>query len=73
MIESMPITNIHFVLSTPSMGIMTIGKMSATRMPLIIMLAIWLKTERLPRSVVFLVESGTIRLWLILKMVYAKE
>ena len=55
------------------MGMMTIGKMSATRMPLIIMVEIWLNTERLPRSVVFLVESGTIRLWLILKMVYAKE
>jgi hypothetical protein len=71
--ERMVIVRIHFPLSTPSIGIITIGKIRATRIPLIIMDAIWLNTERPPRSVVFLVERGTIRLWLILKIVYAKE
>ena len=55
------------------MGMMTMGIMRATMMPLIIMVAIWLNTDRLPRSVMCRVESGTIRLWLMLKMVYAKE
>ena len=38
-------------------------------MPLIMMVAIWLNTERPPRCVVLRVESGTIRLWLMLKIV----
>ena len=50
-------------------GMMTMGNTSATRMPLIMMVAIWLKTDRLPRSVILRVDSGTIRLWLMLKMV----
>ena len=51
------------------MGMTAMGNTSATRMPLIIMVAIWLKTDRLPRWVMLRVESGTIRLWLMLKMV----
>ena len=35
--ERMLIVTIHFDLSTPSWGIMSMGKMSATIMPLIIM------------------------------------
>ena len=50
-------------------GMMTMGNTSATRIPLIMMVAIWLNTERLPRWVVSRVESGTIRLWLMLKIV----
>ena len=57
------------LLSTPMTGMMTMGNTSATRMPLIMMVAIWLKTDRLPRSVILRVDSGTIRLWLMLKMV----
>ena len=55
------------------MGMMTMGNTSATRMPLIMMVAIWLNTDKPPRWVVSRVDSGTIRLWLILKIVYAKE
>ena len=36
---------------------------------LIMMVAIWLNTDRLPLWVVSRVDKGTIRLWLILKMV----
>ena len=36
---------IHFCLSTPIIGMMTIGKTSATRMPDIMMVVIWLKKE----------------------------
>ena len=39
-IESALITAIHFALSTPSIGIITIGKIRATRIPLIIIDAI---------------------------------
>ena len=60
---------IHLALSTPIMGIMTMGNTSATRIPLIIMVAIWLLTDRLPRCWVLRVDRGTIRLWLMLKMV----
>ena len=67
--DSTLINVIHFALSTPIFGIMTIGKTSATRIPLIIMVAIWLNTDKPPRWVVLRVDSGTIRLWLILKMV----
>ena len=67
--ESVLIRVIHLPLSTPIMGMMTMGNTRATRMPLIIMVAIWLNTDRLPRWVMLRVESGTIRLWLILKMV----
>ena len=49
---------IHLALSTPIMGMMTMGNTSATRMPLIIMVAIWLNTLRLPRSWVFRVDRG---------------
>ena len=67
--ERMVIRVIHFPLSTPMAGMMTMGKTSATRMPLIMMVVIWLKTDSPPRAVVSRVESGTIRLWLMLKMV----
>ena len=60
---------IHLLLSTPIMGMMTMGNTSATRMPLIMMVAIWLNTDSPPRWVVSLVDRGTIRLWLMLKMV----
>ena len=63
------ISAIHLLLSTPIMGMMTMGKTSATRIPLIMMVAIWLNTDRLPRWVVSRVDRGTIRLWLMLKMV----
>ena len=67
--ERIVISVIHLDLSTPIIGIMTIGKTSATRIPLIMMVVIWLKTESPPRAVPSRVESGTIRLWLMLKMV----
>ena len=38
--ERIVITAIHFALSTPSIGIITIGKMRATRIPLIIIVEI---------------------------------
>ena len=60
---------IHFCLSTPIIGMMTIGKTSATRMPDIMMVVIWLKTLSPPRAVLSRVESGTIRPWLMLKIV----
>ena len=60
---------IHLPLSTPSMGMTTMGKISATRMPLIITVVTWLNTDRPPRWVESRVERGTIRLWLMLKMV----
>ena len=53
-------------LLAPSAGMITIGNTSATMIPLIITVAILLKTDRLPLSVVFLVDRGTIRVWLIL-------
>ena len=60
---------IHLPLSTPIMGMMTMGNTSATRMPDIMMAVIWLNTLRPPRAVVSRVERGTIKLWLMLKMV----
>ena len=51
------------------MGMMTIGKTRATRMPDIMIVVIWLKTDRPPLAVLSLVESGTIRPWLMLKIV----
>ena len=73
MIERIHMSVIHFDLSTPIAGMMSIGKMRATRIPDIMIVVIWLNTERPPLSVPFRVESGTMRLWLILKIVYAKE
>ena len=67
--ERTVISVIHFDLSTPMLGMMTMGNTSATRMPLIMMVVIWLKTDNPPRAVVSRVLSGTIRLWLILKIV----
>ena len=67
--DSTLIRVIHLPLSTPIMGMITMGNTRATRMPLIMMVAIWLNTERLPRCVVLRVDSGTIRLWLMLKIV----
>ena len=72
-IESTDISVIHLDLSTPMAGMITMGNTSATRMPDIMMVVIWLKTERLPLAVPSRVERGTIRLWLMLKMVKAKE
>ena len=69
----MLMVRIHLPLSIPSMGMMTMGKISATMMPLIMMAAIWLNTDRPPRWVVLRVDRGTIRLWLMLKMVKANE
>ena len=60
---------IHLPLSTPMAGMMTIGNTSATRMPLIMMVVIWLNTESPPRAVPSRVDSGTIRPWLMLKIV----
>ena len=68
-IDSTLIRTIHLLLSAPMAGMMTMGNTSATRIPLIMMVAIWLNTDRLPRWVVSRVESGTIRLWLMLKIV----
>ena len=67
--DSALISAIHLLLSTPIVGMTAMGNTSATRMPLIVMVAIWLKTDRLPRSVILRVDSGTIRLWLMLKIV----
>ena len=69
MIERIDIRRIHLDLSAPMAGIMTIGKTRATRMPDIMIVVIWLKTDRLPLAVLSRVESGTMRLWLMLKMV----
>lgn len=52
---------IHLPWSTPRIGMMTMGKTRATRMPVIMMLEIWLNTDRLPRWVVSRVDRGTIR------------
>ena len=60
------ITRIHLLLSTPRAGRTTIGNMRATMIPDIITEAMLLNTESPPRFVVSRVESGTIRLWLIL-------
>ena len=69
MIERTDIRRIHLDLSAPMAGMMTLGKTSATRMPDIMIVVIWLKTDRPPLAVLSLVESGTMRLWLMLKMV----
>ena len=50
-------------------GMMSIGNMSVTSMPLIMMVVIWLNTDRPPRAVLSRVERGTIRPWLMLNMV----
>ena len=69
MMERIAIKLIHLLLSTPIMGMMSMGNKSATKMPLIMMVVIWLNTERPPRAVPSRVDRGTIRLWLMLKMV----
>ena len=48
------------------MGMITMGKISATMMPDTITLATLLKTDRLPRSLVLRVDRATIRPWLML-------
>ena len=68
-IERTHIRVIHFDLSAPIVGMITIGNTRATRMPDIMIAVIWLKTDRLPRAVLSRVESGTMRLWLMLKIV----
>ena len=69
MIERTDIRRIHLDLSAPMAGMMTIGKTSATRMPDIMIVVIWLNTDRPPLAVLSRVERGTMRLWLMLKMV----
>ena len=64
--ESTLMSVIHLPLSTPIMGMMTIGNTRATRMPDIMMVVIWLNTDSAPRFVESRVLSGTIRLWLML-------
>ena len=51
------------------MGMIIMGNSSATKMPLIMMVVIWLNTDRPPRAVPSRVDRGTMRLWLMLKMV----
>ncbi|MNU07910.1 hypothetical protein D3C72_2537230 [compost metagenome] len=60
--EMMHMTVIHRLLSTPMIGRMNIGKISATIMPLIIIVDIWLNTDSLPRWLLSRVDSGTIKL-----------
>ena len=62
-------TRIQSSLETPIIGMMAIGKTKATRIPDIMMLAIWLKTESPPRCWELRVERGTIRLCDMLKIV----
>ena len=50
-----------------------IGKTSATKMPLIMIELMLLNTASTPLCAVLRVDSGTIRLWLILYMVKAIE
>ena len=64
--ESMDMTIIHIVLLVPSAGIIAMGKMSATTMPLIIIVEILLNTANTPRCEVLRVDRGTMRLWLML-------
>ena len=67
--ESTHMQVIHKPLLVPKDGIIAMGKMSATTMPLIMMVLMLLNTASTPRWDVLRVESGTIRLWLILYMV----
>jgi len=60
------IAPIHAPLLLPIIGKMTVGKMSAARIPVTITVATWLNTESTPRCVESRVESGTIMLWLML-------
>ena len=53
---------IHFSFTTPSCGSTSIGKIKATMMPEIMMVAMLLNTAKTPLCSEFLVESGTIRL-----------
>ena len=64
---------IHIVLLVPSEGIIAMGNMRATTMPLIIIVEILLNTASTPRWDVLRVESGTMRLWLMLYTVYDIE
>ncbi len=66
MMDKMTAIFIHAALSTPNAGKTTIGNIKATRMPVIMTEATLLNTASTPRWSEFLVESGTIRLWLML-------
>ena len=63
------IAPIHSPLEVPRLGMMSIGKMRATTMPLIMTEATLLKTARTPRCEELRVERGTMRLCDMLYMV----
>ena len=64
--ERMLMQVIQRSLLVPSEGMMSIGKTRATTMPLIMMVEMLLNTASTPRCAVLRVESGTMRLWLML-------
>ena len=63
---STDMTAIHSPLLVPSAGMTAMGKTRATTMPLIMMVEMLLNTASTPRCAVLRVESGTMRLWLML-------
>ena len=64
--ESTHMHTIHRPLLVPREGMIAIGNMRATMMPLIMMVLMLLNTASTPLCAVLRVERGTIRLWLML-------